>query len=449
MTRLCLILALFGFTTFAQAAQKPLIYYGWDNPKIATLQSVLPKLAKSPFDGIAVITTLHTDLFKTKPIQSADFADDLKILQQLPTGQLSQSYLVILSAADNDFDWANDEHWNAVRQNLKLYGQLIKAGGFKGLVFDMEPYGKNPWSFNSQPNSKKLSFADFKALVRKRGADMLQILQSEAPSLEVWTLYGLTANVYSDLANLDADGYGLWPSFFNGWIDAAAPTLKIIDGNEPSYSYTKRDEFFAAPHHIAQDLKALLPVESHAKYEQVIQTAQAVYIDGVMGSAKSPRFIGYYLKSEQAKLNLLKSNIKNALQSSQSLVWVYTEIPKWWEAEPIPTIDNAIREAKADDSMAVDSPEASIALKGLNERISIGGHIRDKSGKGIKVTRFEPALASVACSTWGDDGEYGCEFPKGAKITIEPIVEGQSLTPKRVVRTQQIKSDWGVDFTAH
>ncbi len=448
MTRLCLILAMLAFGAVAHAAPKPLIYYGWDNPRISSLQSVLPKLAKSPFDSMAVTTTKHTDLLTTKPISPSDFSDDLNILEQLKSGQLSQSYLLILSAADEDFDWTNDEHWNSVRQNLKLYGQLIKAGSFKGLVFDMEPYGKNPWSFSSQQNSKKLNFASYAAVVRKRGEEMLHILQTEVPALEVWSLSGLTANVDSDLANLAADGYGLWPSFFNGWSDAAEPWLKIIDGNETSYGYTKRQEFLDAQNHITQDLKALLAPESRVKYERTIQTGQAVYVDGVMGSAKSPRFIGYYLNSDKARLSLLKSNIQNALRSSQSLVWVYTEIPKWWEAEPNAAIDRAIREAKSDDSIPVDQLETATAAKALSERISIGGHVRDKSGKGIKVTRFEPALANVACSTWGDDGAYGCEFPKGTKITIEPILEGNILTPKRVVRTHQMKSDWEVDFTA-
>jgi hypothetical protein len=449
ITRLCIVLLLLCFARASQAANAPLIYYGWDNPSISKLSDVLPKLANSPFDGMAVTATEHAALFTVKPLNEADFASDLLLLKQA-AGKLSSSYLLIHAASDVDFDWSNDQHWNAVRQNLKSYAKLLKAGSFKGLVFDMEPYGKSPWSYGSQIAAEKTSFIDLSKRARKRGADMLATLQMEVPAIEIWSLYGLSANQDSDAIDLQNDTYGLWPAFFNGWIDAAASNTIIIDGNEPSYYYTKRQDFLAAPAHISSDLKNLLAPESQEKYQSTIRVGQAIYVDGIMASAKSPRFIGYYFQSKKARLNFLKSNIQNALQSTQSLVWVYTEIPKWWEAEPDKILDAAIRQAKQDaykNIVRPDTKETAAAALALSQRISIGGRISDKNGKGVKVTGFKPELANVACSTWGDDGAFGCDFPKGIKIVIEPILENREITPKRAVRTNQNKSDWGVNFT--
>jgi hypothetical protein len=449
ITRMCLGWVLLCFFSAAQAANAPLIYYGWDNPSIAKLPDVLPKLAKSPFDGMAVTATEHTELFTSKPLNVEDLDDDLLLLKQF-TGKLSSSYLLIHAAADADFDWSNDDNWNAVRQNLKSYAKLLRAGGFKGLVFDMEPYGKSPWNYGSQIAASKMSFADLSKLARKRGADMMTTLEEEVPSVEIWSLYGLSATQNSDVKELKHDIYGLWPAFFNGWIDAAEVNTKILDGNEPSYYYTKREEFLSAQKHVAYDLKNLLAPESHAKYLSSIRLGQAIYVDGIMASAKSPRFIGYYFKTDEARLKLLKSNIQNALQSTQSLVWVYTEIPKWWDAEPDKILDATIRKAKEDGLKNIvlpDSKETGEAALALSERVSVGGKITEKNGKGVKVTGFKPDLASVACSTWGDDGAYGCDFPKDTKIVIEPILENRVIMPRRVVRTNQDKSDWGVDFT--
>jgi hypothetical protein len=442
----------------AAPAAVQLIYYGWDNPSIAALPTVLPKLARSPFDGMAVNTTQHAELFTIVPYPIADFADDLKTLESMPLQKLASSYLVIHAAADEKFDWADDNHWAAVQQNLKSYAQILKAGNFKGIVFDMEPYGKSPWSYGTQVAASKTTFSDLAAHVRKRGADMMTMLQSEIPKVEIWALYGLSANqeAYLEISEgtdrssvLQGDGYGLWPAFFNGWIDAARDNTGIIDGNEPSYYYTKRQDFFDAQNHIKNDLQILLTEDVRKKYRDKIQLGQAVFVDGLMNSSGSPRFIGYYFKTEAMQLAFLKSNIQNAIQSSQSLVWIYSEIPKWWESEPIVKIDNAIREAKAAGlgySILPDREDAAQAEKALSERISIGGKITDKFGKGIKPSGFKPALANLACSTWGDEGAYGCDFPKGTKITVEPIILNRLVSPRRVVRAQQLKSDWDVNF---
>ncbi len=445
--------------TAAAPGPVQLIYYGWDNPKIVSLASVLPKLAKSPFDGMAVMATAHTELFTVVPFAEADFANDNQVLESLNVQQLASSYLLIHSAADQKFDWTSESHWAAVQQNLKYYSQLVKRGKFKGIVFDMEPYGKNPWSYSSQIANPRVNFTTLGELVRGRGADMMSMLQTENPGITIWTLYGLSANqeAYSALKAgkqrteaLEGDGYGLWPYFLSGWVGAADAKTKIIDGNEPSYYYSQRQDFFDARSHVENDLQILLPPETRKNYTQSIQLGQAVYVDGVMNAAKSPRFIGYYFESEADRIAMLKSNIQNAMQSSKSLVWIYSEVPKWWENAPVDLIDRAIREAKKDglDQVAPpDRPATQNAARALAARVSIGGKITDQFGRGVKPSGFLPDLANRACSSWGDEGAYGCEFPKGVEIVVEPLVPRRIVKPRQIRRHHQNSADWNVNFT--
>jgi hypothetical protein len=458
-----LVLAALSLPQICAADEKvKLIHYGWENPAVSKLPGIVEKLAHSPFDGLAAKASLHNEIFQSVPFPEADFAADFDTLSKLPKGAMRGSYLMINSATDKVYDWTNDNHWQAALSNMRVMVRLARQGGFKGIVFDVEPYGKSPWDYSTQPEAagkKRLAFDAYAKLLNARGAAMMDMMEGEFPGLEIWCLFGLSAN-NATLEELRAgagrtevfskDSYGLWPAFFSGWIEASDESTRIIDGNETAYYYTSRKDFDAAQAYIQKDFQKVLEPAFREKYGQKIQLGQAVYLDGIMASAKSPRFIGYYLKSDEERRAMLRAHVMNAMQTSQSLVWVYAELPKWWEATPDKAIDDTIRTAKQDvlagKPAPGDLPEVAAAAKALSEAISIGGKIIDEAGNPVPIDGFEPALAKAACGTWGDHGEYGCTFPRGMDIAIEPIIRGRSLTPPRVVLKAPDKNDWGVNF---
>ena len=455
--RALLVVFLWALATPSQAAK--LIHYGWDNPAIENLMAALPKLKASAFDGLTARPSAQTLLFASKTNGKSSFKTDLEKLRGIDHSALKNSYLAVLASTDEDFDWSNDAHWVLTIENFRQMAQLAKAGGLKGIVFDMEPYGKSPWNYGSQPASEKLEFAAFQKLIRKRGVEAMQALQTEYPGIEILGLYGMSAMGYAfeelqagKSANevLKSDGYGLWPSFMSGWIDAAAPSTRIIDGNEPSYYYTRRATFEKAFGFIKNDLTKFLDEDVRKRYSEKIILGHAVFVDGVMDIFKSPRFIGYYFADDQQRLQLLHDNILNGMETSESVVWVYAEQVKWWEAQPRKDIDDLVRSAKADAAngatLAPPSPALIKAETGLKTLISIGGKIRDANGKGIKPDSFKPPLAAVACSTWGDEGEYGCDFPRGSDVVVEPVIAGKAFEPKQLKLRKVMKSDWGVDW---
>jgi hypothetical protein len=444
-----ILLMFLSLTTNASAERMvKLIHFGWDNPTIASLPQMLEKFGASPFDGISVTATAHDRVFTVNALPDTAYDGDDVILAKLKPGQLSNSYLVIHAATDGVFDWTDDQHWSSVLKNTRSLARLAHRGSFKGLVFDMEPYGKNPWDYATQPSHGKFAFAAFQDIVQKRGEDMLRAMQEEFPGLDVFCLYGLSAmtSLLDDpSAQMSEQGYGLWPAFFGGWIKAAAPPTRIIDGNEPSYYYTSEKNFSASKNRINAELAQFLKPELRADYKQKISLGQAVFLDGIMNLHQSPRFIGYYFKTDQQRLSFLQHNTALGLKSADSVVWVYAEKVSWWRDGARKDIDLALRNAKG-NLQSQDSEAIQFAADAWNSRVSIGGKFVDASGKPFTPSRFKPALASAACSTWGDRGEYACEFPKGTTIKIEPEIEGHDLIPKKKLLNNLVHSKWGIDW---
>jgi hypothetical protein len=457
---------IFGLTFFFQlqvlansAEAAKLLHYGWENPSIATLAEVLPKLKASAFDGLTAKPSVETLLFSSKINPDNSFKTDLVTLQSVDHIALKQSYLAVLASADENFDWSDDAHWALTLKNLRHMAQLAKAGGFKGLVFDMEPYGKSPWNYDTQPAKSRLSFNALQTLIQKRAADAMLIMQREYPGIEIVNLFALAA-MNDSVADVQAgkdpnvfladEGYGLWPSFFAGWVEAADASTILIEGNEPSYYYTRRADFETAKAFVKNELAAFLPNNLRAKYTAHIELSHAVFVDGLMDIYKSPRFIGYYFDEDKQRLQLLYDNILNGLETSERVVWIYSEQTKWWEKPPRKDVDDALRRAKVDAAAGVlpgpPSPALIKAETGLRTRISIGGKIRDANGKGLKPESWKPALANVACSSWGDEGAYGCDFPKGSDVVMEPVIAGKTFDPK-LLRLRKVEtSNWEVDW---
>jgi hypothetical protein len=126
-------------------AQVKLIHYGWDNQYITNLPgAVMGKFRRSAFDGIAVYATEYSLVFAatTHPADVHDW--DKEVLDtKLDKALLRNSYILVHGMTDGVFDWTSDDHWSASLNNMQMLANLAKHGTFKGIVFDMEPYGRS------------------------------------------------------------------------------------------------------------------------------------------------------------------------------------------------------------------------------------------------------------------------------------------------------------------
>jgi hypothetical protein len=451
---LCLIAMLVGLMHSLALGQVKLVHFGWDNQRIENIGTLSGKLKASAFDGLTLSATSGSNVFMAQAIPDAEFEADLAVLKSIDVAAFADSYLAIHAATDGVFDWLNDGHWATSLSNIRNQVKLAKAGGFKGIVFDMEPYGKSPWDYKSQAANDKLTFTQFEKLVQRRSESMMAALQEVDPGLDVWCLYGLSAVTWlleepESLTNrekvLQHEGYGLWPAFFGGLAKAAKGNTRVIEGNEPSYYYTRAEEFRAAENTIRDDLARFLRPELRETYRQKIQIGHAVYLDGIMNLHKSPRFIGYYLQSEADRLALLQSNTQKGLAASDTLVWVYAEKARWWDAPPDAALNLALRRAKSSDS-SLSAVAIAAAADAWKNRVSVGGKILDRDGKPVAFGTQNIFGESTACSAFGDQGAYSCEFPRGSTQVVAPSIEGRKVVPADRTFENLQTSDWNVNW---
>ena len=241
-----------------------------------------------------------------------------------------------------------------------------KPGHCKGICWDAEPYsGHNPWRYTDLPDYKKHSFAETYQMVRKRGAQFMRALQDEFPGLTVLALRLLSdfqdGSPFSqhlfpvrDPNQATADLAGAWwalhPAFLNGMLDAAAPEVKIVDGNEDAYFYTSALDFYRLAHDLRSEALALVAPENRRKYALQYQVGHAISIDYTQGFWAQALSFPDYLKKQaleltpEQRLQWFAQNAYYALKTADEYVWCYSEDMSWWTGKNVPAgIEDALR----------------------------------------------------------------------------------------------------------
>jgi hypothetical protein len=254
-------------------------------------------------------------------------------------------------------DWFSDADWDAVTANAGLLARAAREGGCKGIFFDPEPYGKNPWHYHDQPRAGEKSFPEYQAMVRRRGAQFMTALQQNYPGIVLHTFFfanalrqrDLNPNDPASLARLISDDphefnhRGLYPSFMNGLLDAAAPGVIINDGNELSYYFTKAAHFTSARERILGSNADLVAPELHAAYAAHVRNAPALYVDYLYGRSHDATPGTFLTAGEQTRW--FAHNLYHALSTADRYVWFYSEHMDWWADKDLPAgiLDTIIR----------------------------------------------------------------------------------------------------------
>ncbi len=105
---------------------------------------------------------------------------EFRALQQIRWRKFTDNFIIMYSAST--MDWFSDPDWECVLHNVGLCAKAAKVGNLKGLCFDLEPYGDNPWLYSRQPRAKERSFEEYQAIVRRRGAQMMAEIQKYLPA---------------------------------------------------------------------------------------------------------------------------------------------------------------------------------------------------------------------------------------------------------------------------
>ena len=335
------LLLLVGVACSAQAADKKFIELGWDMPDTKFLRAHYREMQEEgPFDGVIFRVEATTSDGKKvstqagwnrEPWKQEWFDAPLADLKACQFTRFTHNF-VQFNATPQLIAWDDEEGWRGLEGKLRICARLAREGGAKGIAPDFEPYGDNQWKFDP---AKGRTFASTAALARQRGAQFTRGIAAEMPEAVVLTLFlnsvVLGAGRAEDPAALLArEHYGLLPAFFNGMLDAAPPSLVIVDGCEYGYYMDNVEAYQRAALEMrswtSSAIKLVAP-ENRSKYRQQVQAGFGFYLDMF---ENEPGSTYYRPPLDGSRLKRLSRNLCAARDAADEYVWVYGEQCRWW-----------------------------------------------------------------------------------------------------------------------
>ena len=355
----------------APLPRKKLIMSGWDQPDAAQFHRDIKEFEKYPFDGVILTVpgkrndgtsfSSFDNLFSAEPWNEAMFASALADLKATRSTQVTDNF-VILWSLPTTVDWFDDSGWAVIAEKFRIMARVAKAGGLRGILFDPEHYSpaKKAWQYSTQPNRGQRAFAEYFAKVRQRGQETMRAMAAEYPDVTLFGYWLLSVNLRAldpagSLAGLESEQYGLLVAFMDGWLDAAPPTVKFVDGQEAAYRWDGESQFQAGALRVKNDCQAFVTPANRAKYRAQVQASFGFYLDAYV----NPPGSSYYLGREgEPRVNRLEANLDAAVRAADEYLWIYGEKYRWWPTPPggrqpatnwteaLPGIDLALLRAK-------------------------------------------------------------------------------------------------------
>jgi hypothetical protein len=335
--------------------RKKFIEVGLDAPSPEFVRTHLRTMEEKPFDGVVMSASVAKNpiVFRTRAYPDSAFLKDRINLAGIHSHKLSDNWLMMWASTEDDFDWFSEAHWAATEKNLRNFGRLVRAGHLKGIFFDTELYSGDIWDYSKQPHNDTRSFDAYRAQLRRRGAQFVNILQSEAPGLQVYFMLGMMSAqelITEDksgkfIANPDLEHYfyGLYPAFLNGALDATRRKASLTDGNESTYYCFTAKCFDLIRQLIRQVGPDLIEPALRPRYDARVKVGAAVFTDLMLDlfdpapdsdwSGQTPA----HFMTPAERLKLLEHSTYNALRISDRYAWLWTEQFDWWKNLRVPT----------------------------------------------------------------------------------------------------------------
>lgn len=454
-------------TTNADRLQRPrkkLIQLGWDIPTNDYMRRHWEQMdATEPFDGLIYELAATTAdgrelssqcLFDETPWNRADFDAALADLQACKFQRLRHNFIRI-NCYPGDVDWADDAAWDAVSKKAAICADIArKTNG--GLSLDFEAYGAALFKYDAKSGR---TFAEAKALARRRGAQFGGAVVAEYPNVVILCLWMNSINFHAAGASLDAalsgESYGLLPAFIDGLLDAAAPETTLVDGCENGYYFNGSAEYRQAALDIISATgpgARLVSPENRVKYRTQVQAGFGFYLD----MYSNPPTADYYRGPEpgETRFERLVANLRAAWEAADEYVWVYGEQKRWrpvdseasasWAPATEPTSwenalpgltdflrglsdpDGSLREAR--DRFADDPNAENLIVNGDFSEVREDGTVADWGVWQLEETGGEFRAIDGAAGAFGvTDGCY---------LQDAPVVPGERLFVAAKVATQ-------------
>ena len=349
---------------------KKLISVGWDLfSDTKWIREHLAEMETRPFDGIVINATGRRDngknqflrtAFTREPWKYEWFAEAEADLRACRFQRFTDNFLLV-GANPGDVDWFDDDGWRAIVEHWRIAARLAKAGGMKGVCFDPEPYDPPhaAFTYKAQTGREQHTFDEYAAKACQRGREVMKAVAAEYPNITILSFFlnsicGSATGHADPRPLLAGQGYGLLPAFVDGWLDAAPPTVTMVDGHESSYLYNNDAAFLEAANLIRGACQELVSPENRAKYRAQVQTSFGIYLDAYV----NPRSSNWYVDGKGGlRVDRLRANVTAAVRAADEYVWVYGEKCRWWPTpnksvtekswpEALPGCEDALRYAR-------------------------------------------------------------------------------------------------------
>ena len=109
------------------------------------------------------------DVFRPQAWDAEKLSTQLPVLRDIQWQSFDSNFLAMYAASS--MDWYNDTDWSAVTAHAAFMGRAARACRCAGLVFDPEPYGPSPWTYAAQVHAADRTFAEYQAVIRRRGRE--------------------------------------------------------------------------------------------------------------------------------------------------------------------------------------------------------------------------------------------------------------------------------------
>jgi len=317
---------------------RKVIEFGWDEPDTAFMRKYAAEMEKAPFDGCVFHVNTAApagaqgrftwECWGTRAFTEAEVKGAIEDLKAAPFKRFTHNFLRF-NTTPARLDWFDDHA--AVLSNARLAAQIAREGKCPGILFDIEQYEGQLFNYRKQRDAKTKTWDQYAAQVRLRGRQVMQVFQEGYPGLTVFLTFGHSLPFVQANRNkekLPDASYGLLAPFLDGMVEAAKDGTKLVDGHELSYGYKDAARFLAAYKMMRQDV---LPIVADAdKYRQVYSFGFGIWLD------HDQRKLGW--NSEDPSTNyftpqLFEAAVRQAMQTSDEYVWVYSELPRWWSEE--------------------------------------------------------------------------------------------------------------------
>ncbi|MCL5279031.1 MAG: hypothetical protein M1376_03895 [Planctomycetes bacterium] len=315
--------------------KKKIIEYGWDVPYPDFVRDNIREMEKRPFEGLIFRTKGFDHVFDVRPWNKAELQPQLDTLGQIQWQKFTDNFLTVYAANRWKMDWFNEDQWQVITENMKLFSLAVRGAHCVGVCFDPEPYGENPWAYPGSYQGKP--FDQVADKVRQRGQQFIVALQEHKKELKVLSFFlmALFPNVVDEpdpvvrVQRLQKSSYALLPAFVVGMLEGAAPGTVLIDGNESAYYHESPLEFYKDYHLMRQRAQTLVPEPLRRKYDTNVQAGMALYIDQELAKRADRKVTSNFLTPDQ-QLKFFEHNVYYTLTTTDEYVWCYSERMNWW-----------------------------------------------------------------------------------------------------------------------